>query len=65
MEDRRFVAIDLKSFYASVECVERGLDPLDAFVKEYEPTVAIKLISGNVGFAGKKLSIPHFLAMFL
>ena len=23
-----FVAIDLKSFYASVECVERGLDPL-------------------------------------
>lgn len=38
---------------------------LDAFVKEYEPTVAIKLISGNLGFAGKKLSIPHFLAMFL
>lgn len=24
-----FIAIDLKSFYASVECVERGLDPLD------------------------------------
>ena len=23
-----YVAIDLKSFYASVECVERGLDPL-------------------------------------
>ncbi len=27
-KDRAFVAIDLKSFYASVECVERGLDPL-------------------------------------
>ncbi|MBE6103234.1 MAG: DNA methylase [Selenomonas ruminantium] len=27
---RTYVAIDLKSFYASVECVERGLDPLDA-----------------------------------
>ena len=26
--DRAFVCIDLKSFYASVECVERGLDPL-------------------------------------
>lgn len=26
----QFIAIDLKSFYASVECVERGLDPLDA-----------------------------------
>ncbi len=25
---RSYVAIDLKSFYASVECVERGLDPL-------------------------------------
>ena len=26
---RQYVAIDLKSFYASVECVERGLDPLN------------------------------------
>ncbi len=27
--DRTYIAIDLKSFYASVECVERGLDPLN------------------------------------
>ena len=27
-KDRTYIAIDLKSFYASVECVERGLDPL-------------------------------------
>lgn len=27
--ERCYLAIDLKSFYASVECVERGLDPLD------------------------------------
>ena len=26
--DRTYIAIDLKSFYASVECVERGLDPM-------------------------------------
>ncbi len=26
---RACIAIDLKSYYASVECVERGLDPLD------------------------------------
>ena len=26
--DRTYIAIDLKSFYASVECVERNLDPL-------------------------------------
>ena len=28
MSDKTYIAIDLKSFYASVECVERGLDPL-------------------------------------
>ena len=28
MNQRTYVAIDLKSFYASVECVERGLDPM-------------------------------------
>ena len=29
MKQRTYIAIDLKSFYASVECRERGLDPLD------------------------------------
>ncbi|MCD7841510.1 MAG: DNA methylase [Lachnospiraceae bacterium] len=28
MANRSYIAIDLKSFYASVECAERGLDPL-------------------------------------
>ena len=28
MKQKLYAAIDLKSFYASVECVERGLDPL-------------------------------------
>jgi len=28
MHERTYIAIDLKSFYASVECVDRGLDPL-------------------------------------
>lgn len=27
-KQKAYIAIDLKSFYASVECVERGLDPL-------------------------------------
>ena len=26
--ERQYIAIDLKSFYASVECIDRGLDPL-------------------------------------
>lgn len=29
MERRSYIAIDLKSFYASVECIARGYDPLD------------------------------------
>ena len=28
MKDKVYIAIDLKSFYASVECVERDLNPL-------------------------------------
>ena len=28
MKERTYLAVDLKSFFASVECVERGLDPL-------------------------------------
>lgn len=28
MENRTYLCIDLKSFYASVECIERGLDPM-------------------------------------
>ena len=27
-KDKTYIAIDLKSFYASAECAERGLDPL-------------------------------------
>lgn len=27
-QQRTYIAIDLKSFYASVECVDRGFDPL-------------------------------------
>ena len=29
MKQHTYIAIDLKSFYASVECRERGLDPLN------------------------------------
>ena len=43
---RTYIAIDLKSFYASVECVERGLDPLTtnlvvADVERTEKTICL------------------------
>ena len=46
MEQKTYVAIDLKSFYASVECVLRGLDPLNtnlvvADVSRTEKTICL------------------------
>ncbi len=43
-ETRQYIAIDLKSFYASVECVERGLDPLDTCLVVADPTRTDKTI---------------------
>lgn len=42
--ERQYIAIDLKSFYASVECVERGLDPLDTCLVVADPTRTEKTI---------------------
>ncbi len=42
--DRSFVCIDLKSFYASVECVERGLDPMTTDLVVADPTRSDKTI---------------------
>lgn len=41
---RTYIAIDLKSFYASVECVERGLDPLTANLVVADPKRTEKTI---------------------
>ena len=45
-QQRTYIAIDLKSFYASVECVDRGLDPLStnlvvADVSRTEKTICL------------------------
>ena len=41
---RQYIAIDLKSFYASVECVARGLDPLDTCLVVADPSRTEKTI---------------------
>ena len=33
MTDRTYIAIDLKSFYASVECMDRQLEPMTTNLK--------------------------------
>ena len=42
--ERVYLCIDLKSFYASVECVERGLDPMTADLVVADPTRSDKTI---------------------
>ncbi|MCR5802822.1 MAG: DNA methylase [Clostridia bacterium] len=42
--DRVYLAIDLKSFYASVECAQRGLDPLNTNLVVADPTRTEKTI---------------------
>ena len=44
MEQRIYIVIDLKSFYASVECVERGLDSMTARLVVADPERTEKTI---------------------
>lgn len=44
MGQRIFIAMDLKSFYASVECVERGLNPLTTHLVVADPNRTEKTI---------------------
>lgn len=56
--DRHYIAIDLKSFYASVECVGRGLNPLDACLVVADPTRTDKTICLAVSPALKAFGVP-------
>ena len=56
--ERTYIAIDLKSFYASVECVERGLDPLDVNLVVADPTRTDKTICLAVSPSLKSFGVP-------
>lgn len=43
-KNRMYICIDLKSFYASVECVERGLEPLETNLVVADPSRTEKTI---------------------
>lgn len=58
MEARTYIAIDLKSFYASVECVERGLDPMDAHMVVADQSRTEKTICLAVSPALKAHGVP-------
>ena len=56
--ERTYIAIDLKSFYASVECVERGLDPLTTNLVVADASRTEKTICLAVSPSLKKYGIP-------
>ena len=63
-EDRVYAAIDLKSFYASVECVERELDPLTARLVVADASRTEKTICLAVSPALKALGLPGRCRLF-
>lgn len=64
MENRTYIAIDLKSFYASVECVERGLDPISTRLVVADEARTEKTICLAVSPALKKYGIPGRARLF-
>lgn len=64
MENRTYVCIDLKSFYASVECRERGLDPITTKLVVADPDRTQKTICLAVSPALKALGIPGRCRVF-
>lgn len=61
---KQYIAIDLKSFYASVECVERGLDPLRTRLVVADESRTSKTICLAVSPALKAYGIPGRARLF-
>lgn len=57
-KEKVYLCIDLKSFYASVECVERGLDPFKINLVVADPTRGGGAITLATSPAIKKLGVP-------
>ena len=62
--DSVFIAIDLKSFYASVECIERGLDPMTDNLVVADASRTNKTICLAVSPSLKALGIPGRARLF-
>ena len=58
MRKHTYIAIDLKSFYASVECIERGLDPMTANLVVADASRTEKTICLAVSPSLKAYGIP-------
>ena len=64
MRSKSYIAIDLKSFYASVECVERGLDPLTTNLVVADESRTTKTICLAATPAIKSYGVPGRARLF-
>ncbi len=64
MRKQTYICIDLKSFYASVECVERGLDPMTANLVVADLSRTEKTICLAVSPSLKAYGIPGRARLF-
>ena len=64
MAERTYVCIDLKSFYASVECMERGLDPMTTHLVVADVSRTEKTICLAVTPSLKAYGIPGRARLF-
>ena len=64
MKQKWYIAIDLKSFYASVECVERGLDPLTTNLVVADASRTEKTICLAVSPSLKAYGVPGRARLF-
>ena len=63
-QNRVYICIDLKSFYASVECVYRGLDPLQARLLVADESRSNQTICLAVSPALKAIGVPSRPRLF-
>ena len=61
---KAYVCIDLKSFYAAVECVERGLDPMTTDLVVADPTRGDRTICLAVSPSLKARGVPGRARVF-
>ena len=64
MMNGAYICIDLKSYYASVECVARGLDPLKANLLVADPSRSDQTICLAVSPALKAIGVPSRPRLF-
>ena len=64
MPDRTYIAIDLKSFYASVECMDRNLDPMTTNLVVADESRTEKTICLAVSPSLKAHGIPGRARLF-